>query len=181
MAELKLKSVTRTQGNNQALKDGTVKPRTFTFDFLEVDPLIDAFRRMVRGAKPKQELPPPLPPERRTVGQIVAESIRLYGQSEQQIDVRVQEIQVIPAGQSILPSAALGWLGGGEMPVAQNDPEGRKASEPFFEVRARVQEPETVRFLHGRSGKIRFKMEPAPLLEQWIRRLRQLLQKRYQL
>jgi len=35
---------------------------------------------MVRGAKPKQELPPPLPPERRTVGQIVAESIRLYGQ-----------------------------------------------------------------------------------------------------
>jgi 4,5-dihydroxyphthalate decarboxylase len=49
MAELKLKSVTRTQGNNQALKDGTVKPRTFEFDFQEVDPLIDAFRRMVRG------------------------------------------------------------------------------------------------------------------------------------
>jgi len=48
MAELKLKTVTRTQGNNRALKDGTVKPRTFQFDFLEVDPLIDAFRRMVR-------------------------------------------------------------------------------------------------------------------------------------
>jgi len=44
-----LKTVTRTQGNNQALKDGTVKPRTFEFDFVEVDPLIDAFRRMVRG------------------------------------------------------------------------------------------------------------------------------------
>ena len=36
---------------------------------------------MVRGAKPKQELPPPLPPERRTVGQLIAESIRLYGQN----------------------------------------------------------------------------------------------------
>ena len=48
MAGLKLKTVTRTQGNNRALKDGTVKPRTFQFDFLEVDPLIDAFRRMVR-------------------------------------------------------------------------------------------------------------------------------------
>lgn len=48
MAELKLKTVTRTQGSNRALKDGTVKPRTFQFDFLEVDPLIDAFRRMVR-------------------------------------------------------------------------------------------------------------------------------------
>jgi 4,5-dihydroxyphthalate decarboxylase len=47
----KLKAVTRTQGNNQALKDGTVRPRTFEFDFVEVDPLIAAFRRMVRGAE----------------------------------------------------------------------------------------------------------------------------------
>jgi 4,5-dihydroxyphthalate decarboxylase len=49
MAELALKAVTRTQGNNRALKDGTVKPKSFAFDFVEVDPLIDAFRRMVRG------------------------------------------------------------------------------------------------------------------------------------
>ena len=49
MAELKLKTVTRTQGNNRALKDGTVKPKTFVFDFEEVDPIIAAFRRMVRG------------------------------------------------------------------------------------------------------------------------------------
>jgi 4,5-dihydroxyphthalate decarboxylase len=51
MAGPKLKTVTRTQGNNQALKDGTVKPRSFAFDFVEVDPLIAAFRRMVRGAE----------------------------------------------------------------------------------------------------------------------------------
>ena len=44
-----LKTVTRTQGNNEALKDGTVRPRTATLEFVEVDPLIDAFRRMVRG------------------------------------------------------------------------------------------------------------------------------------
>jgi 4,5-dihydroxyphthalate decarboxylase len=49
MAVTKLTAVTRTQGNNKALKDGTVKPKTFTFDFEEVDPLIAAFRRMVRG------------------------------------------------------------------------------------------------------------------------------------
>jgi 4,5-dihydroxyphthalate decarboxylase len=49
MADQKLKTVTRTQGANQALKDGTVKPKTFAFDFIEVDPLIVAFRRMVRG------------------------------------------------------------------------------------------------------------------------------------
>jgi 4,5-dihydroxyphthalate decarboxylase len=49
MALPKLKAVTRTQGNNKALKDGTVKPKTFEFAFEEVDPLIAAFRRMVRG------------------------------------------------------------------------------------------------------------------------------------
>ena len=49
MPDLKLKAVTRTQGNNQALKDGTVRPKTFAFDFEEVDPIIAAFRRMVRG------------------------------------------------------------------------------------------------------------------------------------
>jgi 4,5-dihydroxyphthalate decarboxylase len=49
MSDLALKTVTRTQGNNQALKDGSVKPKTFAFAFEEVDPLIAAFRRMVRG------------------------------------------------------------------------------------------------------------------------------------
>src|SRR6266498_5255345 len=48
MSEPQLKTVTRTQGNNAALKDGTVTPRGFAFDFEEVDPLIRAFRRMVR-------------------------------------------------------------------------------------------------------------------------------------
>lgn len=49
MALPELKTVTRTQGNNKALKDGTVTPRTFEFDFVEVEPLIDAFRRMTRA------------------------------------------------------------------------------------------------------------------------------------
>ncbi len=43
------RTVTRTQGNNRALKEGAVKPRTFELELVEVDPLIDAFRRMVRG------------------------------------------------------------------------------------------------------------------------------------
>jgi 4,5-dihydroxyphthalate decarboxylase len=49
MSHLMLKTVTRTQGNNAPLKDGTVKPKTFAFAFEEVDPLIAAFRRMVRA------------------------------------------------------------------------------------------------------------------------------------
>lgn len=49
MAIRKLTTVTRSQGNNQALKDGSVRPRTFEFDFIDVPVLIDGFRRMVRG------------------------------------------------------------------------------------------------------------------------------------
>ena len=45
---LLLKTVTRTQGNNRALKQGQVRARTCDLAFVEVDPLIDAFRRMVR-------------------------------------------------------------------------------------------------------------------------------------
>jgi 4,5-dihydroxyphthalate decarboxylase len=49
MPAIKLRTVTRTQGSNLALKDGTVRPSAFSFAFEEVDPLIAAFRRMVRG------------------------------------------------------------------------------------------------------------------------------------
>jgi 4,5-dihydroxyphthalate decarboxylase len=49
MTATKLKTVTRIQGNNQALKDGSVAPDGFEFDFEEVPVLVDGFRRMVRG------------------------------------------------------------------------------------------------------------------------------------
>jgi len=49
MAGAKYRTVTSTQGNNAAIKDGTVRPRSFEFDIMEVDPLIRAFRTMVRG------------------------------------------------------------------------------------------------------------------------------------
>ena len=49
MVALKLKTVTRTQGNNLALKNGSVRPDGVELDFEEVPVLIDAFRRMVRG------------------------------------------------------------------------------------------------------------------------------------
>ncbi|MCZ6462300.1 MAG: ABC transporter substrate-binding protein, partial [Actinobacteria bacterium] len=36
MPDLRLKTVTRTAGANEALKDGTLTPRTFAFEFEEV-------------------------------------------------------------------------------------------------------------------------------------------------
>jgi 4,5-dihydroxyphthalate decarboxylase len=44
-------TVTRTQGNNRALKDGRVNPKDFSFDFVEIPVLVDGFRMMVREHK----------------------------------------------------------------------------------------------------------------------------------
>ena len=49
MSKPVLKTVTRTQGNNAALKDGSITPAGFQFEFEEVPVLVNAFRRMVRG------------------------------------------------------------------------------------------------------------------------------------
>lgn len=49
MEKVRLTAVSRTQGNNQALKNGTVTPDRFELDFEEVPVLVNAFRRMVRG------------------------------------------------------------------------------------------------------------------------------------
>jgi putative peptide zinc metalloprotease protein len=89
------------------------------------------------------------------------------------------EVTVVPAENRNLPSAALGWSGGGEVPTARNDPHG--AAEPFFQVRTTVQPETGTALLHGRSGKVRFDLDSQPLLPRWIRKLRQVLQKRYQL
>jgi 4,5-dihydroxyphthalate decarboxylase len=43
-----LRTVTRTQGANEALKSGEVTPRGFRLEFEEVPVLVSAFRRMVR-------------------------------------------------------------------------------------------------------------------------------------
>ena len=48
MSKTKLTAVSRTQGNNRALKEGEVSLPDFDLDFEEVPVLVRAFRRMVR-------------------------------------------------------------------------------------------------------------------------------------
>jgi 4,5-dihydroxyphthalate decarboxylase len=48
MSKIRLSAVSRTQGNNRALKEGRVTLPDFELDFEEVNPLPRAFRRMVR-------------------------------------------------------------------------------------------------------------------------------------
>lgn len=105
--------------------------------------------------------------------------VRFYGEVDKVIVALRWE--VVPGGQMVLPSPAMGWQAGGEMAVKPDDPSGTQSTEPFFEVRAELPSDAHAQLLHGRTGRIRFEQAPEPLLPRWIRSLRQLLQKRYQL
>jgi len=106
-------------------------------------------------------------------------SVRLNGDAGKKISVG--QWRVLPGEQNILPSPALGWKGGGEVPVAVADQNASRAAEPFFEVLGKLDAPAGVELLDGRSGKIRFALKPEPLLSHWFRRFWQLVQKRYQI
>jgi len=112
-------------------------------------------------------------------GDIRSSEVKFAGQADS--PVPVPKYTKIPMEQTRLPSAALGWTAGGDVAVNVRDPGGTEAAEPFYEVRADVPRTTEAALYHGRSGRIRFKLSAEPLLRQWWRRLRQLLQKRYQI
>ena len=105
--------------------------------------------------------------------------LRMHGQAG--LNMKLGALRIVPAEKQRLPSQALGWAGGGDVPIAPDDPSGLKTVEPFFEVRAPVEAAAHAVLLHGRSGKVRFALKPEPLLPRFSRWFRQLLQRRYQL
>jgi len=116
------------------------------------------------------------------VDKIEKAEVRLFGQGGKNIGV--EDYQIIPFQHDKLPSAALGWGGGGEVAISVNDETGLQAAEPFFQIYANLKSDlplSFVSFFHGRSGKLRFSLHPEPLLLQWARKFRQVLQKRYQI
>ena len=76
---------------------------------------------------------------------------------------------------------ALGFGAGGDIAVDTTDATGISTVEPFYEVRLELRQTDGVNMYHGRSGRVRFKLGMEPLLRQWYRKLRQLLQERYQI
>ncbi|MEA1901630.1 MAG: hypothetical protein U9N47_12905, partial [Thermodesulfobacteriota bacterium] len=113
------------------------------------------------------------------VDQITKAEVRLFGQCG--INLDVTDYRIIPFQHERLPSAALGWYGGGEVPISLSDESGLQTAEPFFQIYADLRPDQSVAFLHGRAGKLRFTLHPKSLLVQWGRKFLQLLQKRYQI
>lgn len=103
--------------------------------------------------------------------------VRFPGDAEQRLAVTA--LDVVPVRLDELPSSALGWPGGGNVRVDQRSRTGTRAKEGFFQVHADLEQPRTLRCFHGRSGTVRFDLAKKPLLVQWWRALRQMLQRRY--
>jgi putative peptide zinc metalloprotease protein len=72
---------------------------------------------------------------------------------------------------------ALTQLGGEEIAIDPHDPSGKKLQTPQFELRVKLA-ADDARFVPGQKAYVRFKLDKAPLIEQWGRRFWQLIQKR---
>lgn len=109
--------------------------------------------------------------------QVTGTVVRLKGQAD--IKILVDTMIIIPMEREHLPSSALGFFGGGDIAVKSTDTSGTATVEPFYEVRVGVESAEKVALMHGRSGYVSISLGNQPLLWQWIRKIRQLIQKNY--
>lgn len=99
---------------------------------------------------------------------------------------KVASWAVVPGRQEQLPSPALGWNAKGPVRTRDDDSRGILADQPFFLVvghidAAAVEEGEGPLLWQGRMGVVRFARPWRPLLVQWARDFRQLLQTRYRI
>jgi len=110
-----------------------------------------------------------------TLGQL-----RLRGQADRLI---VSEaLALLPYQRQELPSAALGWQGGGDIAVSNEGETGAQARETFYEVRVLLNgEMPAASLMHGMTGWLRIPLDDQTAFTQLAHSLRQLLQKRYQL
>jgi len=120
----------------------------------------------------------------RDVGKIFGDEpkeaeVRLRGQY--QSSSKLVDLNAIPSDQSQLPSASLGYMGGGQIAVKTGDRSGAVSAEPFFEIRGQLVVSGEIIPNHGQTGVARFPIPDAPLWSQLTLRLRQLFQREYRL
>lgn len=80
----------------------------------------------------------------------------------------------VPAPVDILPSAALGTLGGGFLAVDRDDPRGLVLEEPVYLVDVDLADASLPQLV-GLPTQVRFAQPRAPIAEQWSRSLRRLV------
>ncbi|MBI1338205.1 MAG: hypothetical protein GC164_14770 [Phycisphaera sp.] len=105
--------------------------------------------------------------------------LRVRGVPTEHFKGRIEKI--LRAGQTELPSAALGYRVGGNIAVSKDDRDGKTAVEPFTEVHIRP-DPEAIKALRsGQRVVVRFDLGQRPLGVQWYRSILQTLQSRFRI
>ena len=103
--------------------------------------------------------------------------LRVKGRPDAMLTGRIDKI--LPAGQEVLPSQALGYMVGGSMPTLLQDPNGMRTAEKFFEIRIAPDPNSPVHLLCGQRVIARIRMPAKPLAVQWWQSARQLFQRRF--
>ena len=99
-------------------------------------------------------------------------TVRFADRPAQTFDARI--VRELPGATRTLPSAALGTAGGGALIVDAQDPDGRNAIDPVFQLELRVPGAGAPPHTGGRA-QVRFEHGSAPLARQLWQRCRQLL------
>ena len=107
--------------------------------------------------------------------------IRLVSDVDQILET--ERFEIPAAGARVLPGAALGLAGGGAFETEAKDESGRTSKRPQFNVDIYATDPARLAALAspGERVKVRFKLEPRPLLSQWLERLSKEIQGRVHL
>ncbi len=110
-----------------------------------------------------------------TVGPLLREregdtlSLRVQGRPDQAFTGRV--VKVSEAGQTVLPSQALGYAAGGRVETDPTDQNGARARQAFFEVQIELDQPDQAALLSGQRVMARFDLPPATAIDQAWRSL----------
>lgn len=102
---------------------------------------------------------------------------RVKGRPDKTLTGQIEKI--FPAGSEELPSEALGYGAGGDVPTRSRAPQDRTAAERFFEIRIRPDASNASALLTRQRVVARLTMTPKPLLVQWWQSGRQLFQRRF--
>lgn len=123
-----------------------------------------------------QYLGPKLPKAMR-----LGETVEIRGRMRPNEEFEGRIVRLIEGGHRVLPSASLGYSGGGALAVDPESQTGDRTAEPFFEVDIEFPKEELIvsHLLSGERVVVRFKLPDAPLLVQGWRMVREVLQERF--
>jgi putative peptide zinc metalloprotease protein len=117
------------------------------------------------------------------LGALASDRMTLWVEGARGFDQPLSGLTVTPYSQDQLPSAALGAIAGNDgVAISMDDPQGRKALEKFFLIKAWATDDlrEAVSGpVQGRSGWIRVELPPRSLGTRLFQSAQQFLQRRY--